>query len=657
MDAAGDGAGGDAGAPDALGWSSIPDLQLTVGVPVDVNLRSYLTDPGGAASITLDGPLVDGLSLDASSIVGTPTTEMTGGPYVATADDGDSRVVSEPFTIEVTAASIDIELERATPEQIGIYIPLSPAPSEETTAAVRYRPSGTTSWNEGHPLLRIHPEWNSSGAPVPPVDAFAGVIFDLTPATAYDVEVTLTPPGGEAQTTQTVVSTRALPGASPPPTVEATPSDDLQALLDGLAPGDVLELGAGTYDASGLQLQVAGTAEAPIVIRGADRDSVVLRANRRVLQVLRASHVVIEDLTMEGSGSDSGTDASSIGVSFWNGAEAEFITFRRLTIRGVDKGIIASGPVRSILVYDCTLDGNNEWNAEFVESNLTWNDDGLRLPGEGNCAFNNTLHGFGDSFAVKGGVFSAGIYFYRNRITMTGDDSFEGDYGTRNLAFYDNHISNAGTLLSLDPLWGGPLYCFRNVAINTVRGPFKLNSEQSGFMIYNNTIVRTDGTTSWGWVQYRNGDLRNFSFRNNLLVYHGSGSLLALESEGIEPVDFTHNGFFPDGSVWWTNSGGSYGSLDEAFSGLPATQPLFGTSTQRHEHDRIVEGEPFEDSVPLGADHSTEVSSLYVPALDASSVARNAGTEIPNITDDYSGSAPDMGAVISGRPTPSWGAR
>ena len=280
----------------------------------------------------------------------------------------------------------------------------------------------------------------------------------------HDVEVTISSPSMTTQTLQSVYSTRPLPSASGAATVTATPSDNLEAVIDSLAPGDVLELASGTSNlGSGLGLDVSGTAQAPIVIRGEDRDNVILSGSGTIIQVLRASHVILEDLTLQGTGVDGGGTAASKGVSFWDGTLQEFLTFRRITMLGVDMGIVAWGRVNSVLVYDCILRGNNEWTAAFIETSLTWTDDGIRLPGEGNCAFHNTLHAFGDTFAVNDGTMSAAVYFYRNRITMTGDDACEGDYGTRNLAFYDNHVTNCATLLSLDPLWGGPLYCFRNI--------------------------------------------------------------------------------------------------------------------------------------------------------------------------------------------------
>jgi hypothetical protein len=554
--------------------------------------------------------------------------------------------------------ALTLTVERATPEQIALYLTMRRTIVAGSKLETRYRRAMDTDWKVGHPLLRINPAWVAGGAPQVPVDSFAGSIFDLNPGTAYDVELTLSEPGQAAQTLIARVTTRALPPASPAATVHAAPADNLQAKFDALIPGTVLELADGTYNVTGLALKASGSASAPIYIRGQSRAGVVLHAaSGNVLQLQAASNVILENLTLQGSGTDSGTNASSQGISFWNGATQEDVTIRSVDIRGVDMGVVASGTVRGVLVYDCDLRGNNVWTQPFIETNLTWNDDGIRLPGQGNCAFENTLNGFGDSFAVSSGVHSSAVYFYRNRVTMTGDDSFEADYGTRNLAFYDNNITNAATLLSTDPIWGGPLYCFRNIVVNTMRGPFKLNDTNSGFLIYSNTIVRTSGTTGWGWVQFNNGDLRNWAYRNNLLVYVGTGTqLLAIESGENQPIDVTNNGWFPDGSVWWSSSGGSFSSIAAARSGLSMTPPLFGSSSARHTGDVITVRDPFQSPITLGANHLTEFTAETTAALRSDANVRGAGVALPNITDGFAGSAPDIGAVISGRPVPRWGA-
>lgn len=595
-----------------------------------------------------------------------PGDARDGGVLIdgAVSTDGAQRVDAAPMPIDVgpydggSISGVTLHIEEATPEQIGLHLILERALPMESYATVRYRAVSESAWHDAHPLLRIRPEWIAAGAPRAPVDAFAGSIFDLRPGQAYEVEITIAEPGQPSQMVRTIATTRSLPALAPGATVTAVVSDDLQAKLDALRPGDVLELANGTYEVEGLHLASSGTESDPIYIRGASREGVVLHdATGNVLQLQQAAHVLIENLTISGSGTDSGTDASSRGIAFWNGATQEFITIRGVDIIGVDQGIVSPGAVRGILVYDSVLRGNNVWTMDFIETNHTWNDEGIQVAGEGNCVFENTIHGFGDALSWKNGVHAAGNYVYRNRITMTGDDALEADYATRNIGFYDNYITNVATFLSLDPLWGGPLYCFRNIVVNTFRGPFKLNNTNSGFLIYNNTIVRTEGKTGWGWVQFNNGALRSWSYRNNILLYYGAtGRLLANEATGNDPIDFTHNAWYPDGAVWWTSTGGSFRSLDATRTGLRATMPLFGTSTSRHEHDILSEENPFVSAIVLGADHLTEYTGNTVPVLSTSAHAKNAGVEIPNITDGHSGSAPDMGAIIEGRVVPRWGA-
>lgn len=553
---------------------------------------------------------------------------------------------------------LTLQFEYATPEQIGLYLPTTRTFDPATAIDVSYRGPSDSGWKAAHPLTRIRPDFSEPG-PAGPVDAFAGSIFDLLPGQSYQLRLSVREPGQPPQVHLATTMTRPLPPVAGAPNKTAAPAN-LVSQLAGLMPGDVLELASGDYAVSGLQLTRSGTAAQPIVIRGASRTGTVLSNASRVLQILGVSHVTLENLTLRGSGVNSGTNASSRGIEFWSGAPGQTnVTLRDLDITGVDVGIKAYATLSGALVYNCRMDGNNPWTQGEIESNATWNDDGICLPGLGNCAFNNTLRGFGDSFAVIQNVLSAGVHFYRNRIAMTGDDAFEADYGTRNLAFYDNHISNCATLLSVDPVYGGPLYCFRNIVINTFRGPFKLNSTSSGFFIYNNTIVRTEGTTGWGWVQFNNGSLRNWGYRNNVLVYRGSsGGTLAVESTGCNPIDFDHNAWFPDRSVWWSNSGASYASITAAIAGAgqTATTPVFGTATRRHQADVVTTADPFAPSVTLGANHLTEITTLQLPTLAAGSTPKNAGVAIPNITDGYSGAAPDMGAVIAGRSLPVFGA-
>lgn len=597
-----------------------------------------------------------------------PTSAPTASPTAAPTAAPTPAPTPAPGGALVSALTFDAQ----TPEHINIYVRPNRTAASGTTATVRYRVAGSTSWIAAHPLIRIDPtvlSGDPKGETI--VDAFAGVIFDLTPGTNYDVEVTFTEPSATPVVVSAQRATRALPGPAGTVTKNVSPTGNLQATLNSLVPGDVLLLANGTYNVSNLVLNVQGSASNPIYIRGASRSGVIIRdTSDAVLTIGNASHIVLEDLTLQGSGVDSGTAASSMGVLY--GSSGSFtptnITLRRLTLTGIDQGIVSYAGLNGWLIYHCTLNGNNTWDKSYTVppgdtyASLTWNDDGIRLPGKGNCAFENTLNGFGDAFASAVSpsypVATQAIHFYRNKVVMTGDDAWEADYGQRNISFYDNYIGNSGTFFSADPVFGGPAYCFRNISINTWRGPFKWNDDNYGLLVYNNTIIKTGNTLGglegWLWNQYNNGWQIGWSFRNNLLYKSGSSvnaNILFFEAVGSTKLDFTHNGWYPDGNFLWRDASGTdaFSSVAAARAGLP-NLPTFLTSAQRHTADIALPADVFDPPITLTT-HTVQYTALALPTLRAGTSARASGTVIPGITDGHSGAAPDRGAIISGRPS------
>jgi hypothetical protein len=337
---------------------------------------------------------------------------------------------------------------------------------------------------------------------------------------------------------------------------------------------------------------------------------------------------------------------------------------------GVDQGIAATKEVVGFLAYDNRLVGNNVWSPKFINSNLTWNDDGIRAPGFGNAVFNNTLIGFGDtlSFAMHSEADtlteSIGVHFYRNDVRNSGDDFAEIDDGHRNLTLYDNRSHNSMTFISIDPLYGGPLVVARNTAINVGRSPYKFTSPNTGHFMYNNTVVRTTGW-HWvrekfgaesGWIQHRNGRQRAYGYRNNILIYRGVGdNLLVLGNRGHDPIDFTHNSWYPDRGIRWRKE--KFVSLWDARNYIRPTSPVFSGITERHAKDAATDSNPWTVEVELGDDYRTEVTETYVLELAPDAAPKHSGAVIPNITDGFDGAAPDRGAIISGRPIPFYGDR
>lgn len=645
----------------------------TTGTPVTVTVTPNGPIPSGGASVTLaasNGGVLGATSLSfTSGATAAQTTTLTrstdGTSTVTMTNSAGLANTGGPATYTSYASPVTLGFDAQTPEQISLYCPTLRAVASGTTVAVRYRVSGGT-WRTGHPLLHIEPGEVTSGAPIAVVDAFAGAIFDLSPGVTYDIELTVSEPGQADVVVTGTRATRSLPAAAGTPNKTLTTAGNLQATLNGLVAGDVLQLAAGTYTVSNLTLSNSGSAGALIYIRGASKTGVIIKDTTNEVLTIAAgvSHVVIENLTIEGSSTDSGTASTSAGIVFSDSAGVQTnITLRSLNFVGVDRGIKAYTRVDGALVYGCDLTGNNTWDKTYIDNgglpNLTWNDDGICLPGLGNAAWNNTLRGFGDAFATYGSYSlglpamtqSAAVYFYRNLIEYTGDDACEGDYSTRNCGFYDNYIGSGATLLSLDPVWGGPFWCFRNTAVQLVRGPLKLTDQNSGALVYNNTVLKGTvpqiGGAEYGWYGSNNGVQAGMSFRNNLLVKRGAGTDMRLEFD-VSRIDFHHNAWYPNNGFNWTNAGGNFGSAALAEAGLPSLTTLFGVQ-QRHAGDVAVTSNPWVAAVTLPADYTTQYTARDRLTLASGSAAKAAGVAIPGITDGYSGAAPDIGAEIAGR--------
>ena len=90
---------------------------------------------------------------------------------------------------------------------------------------------------------------------------------------------------------------------------------------------------------------------------------------------------------------------------------------------------------------------------------------------------------------------------------------------------------------------------------------------------------------------------------------------------------------------------------------LPATQPLVGKSSSRHAGDVISESDPFLHKIQLGQNFLTQITTPFTPKLADGAAPHGSGVAIPGITDGFRGKAPDMGAIITGVPAPTWGDR
>lgn len=529
---------------------------------------------------------------------------------------------------------------------LGVYLPIVTGDDDlDATATVLYRPTGTLTWRTGLPLLRVRPDQisgetppGSFGFPVP-ARQFAGSVLGLVADTAYDIEVTVTDPdgGGGVQTLQ--LTTAAVPVAEPavPHPVPVSTTTALTTALANANPGDVITVAAGTY-VGAFSISRDGTAANPIVIRGASRDTVTLDASGRSIGVtLSGDYTRLENLTVQGS---------NWGAKVNN---TTGVVVRGVRLTNVDKGIDGrSGQTRGLYICDNVLEGRRVW-PDFA--NAIENVEGIVVTGQGHTVCHNRIYGFGDALGLNQNttIINAAIDFFGNDVLWTGDDGLELDYAYRNVRAFDNRITNASMGVSFQPVWGGPVYVFRNVLVNMARSPFKLNNDPTGFYIFNNTTVRTLGLVAnldyaWPSLGYVQGDgdpayAANFEFRNNLLIGVSAPAFVTTE---LFDAKIDSNGWWPDGTFVFFNT---WANLADLASNSPYEAS-----------GRIVEAQPFMVPIVLGSTYATQIAPRS-PLLAAGSVAVDGGQIIPNVTDGFAGAAPDLGAWERGAALPVYGVR
>jgi hypothetical protein len=250
------------------------------------------------------------------------------------------------------------------------------------------------------------------------------------------------------------------------------------------------------------------------------------------------------------------------------------------------------------------------------------------------------------------------IDIYGNDIYNTDDNCIEADGGAHNIRVFMNRCFNStGGALSAQPIFGGPLYVFRNLVYGTTTGGYlKFVDTPSGILFYQNTLV--------GQIRYF-GPASNVHFRNNLIMSDGwGGAVFALRTlTNYSSSDF--NGFRltpgADVAFEWDSPSRNVpadfaGKLDvRQFKNLPD----YAAATGQDRHSTLIDYDAF---VNVSLPDKSQPQRLYNPEtmdfrLRPGSAAIDAGTPLPTITDDFGGRAPDLGAYETGAPLPVYGPR
>lgn len=517
-------------------------------------------------------------------------------------------------------------LEPPTVICLGVHWPYTGDDNENATARIRFRRAGAgdAAWTEGLPLWRIRPAHVPDLPAGSVARAFAGSLFDLAPDTAYEVEVSVNDPDGGSVTQTLQARTRPVPQAPAGLREVRVAPGQLAAALAASRPGDLLLLEPGIHRGATFYLRKQADPAHPIVVRGVARDEVILEGtgSGTLLDVSGSSHVFLEDLTLRGARE---------GIRCH---QATGLVIRRCRLIGLEEAIRCTvGPARDFYIADNLLEGPSTWPAPpgVIEAR-----EGIQVLGTGHVVCHNRIARFGDGLSVAGRP-AVAIDFYGNEIEEATDDGIELDYSERNTRCFRNRITNTRVGISLQPVYGGPCYVWRNEILNTQYTPFKLHNAPSGGLLLHNTAVRPGvALVVWSGVP-----VKDFLFRNNLFV--GTASQVAdWTSEAIN-CDLDYDGYSPGSGVFKIGNV-RYASLSAAArAGVEV-------------HGRVVPWPVFEAAVQIPADPAQKMSVAPLD-LRVNSRALDAGLRLPNLNDHYQGAAPDLGARERGAAPPVYGPR
>jgi hypothetical protein len=497
----------------------------------------------------------------------------------------------------------------------------------------RYRAAGQTVWRDAMPLRRV-PAGSNEGFSW--ANRHSGSLFDLAPATTYDIELSLSDPDGGQEARSLSVRTRAVPAPATDSIVRAVSPANFASVAANALPGDILLLGPGTY--AGFSFARDGTAARPIVIRGQPGATI-----EGEVGLFSRSHVHLDRLLVNGRIRFNGSSNISITRCTVNASATAFS----------GDGIVGYSRPENAYIADNIVVGTTVWAESSFGVNGSNRGEGILVTGPGHVIIHNRVRGFRDNISLVEGSEGQDQYsidIANNELGEAGDDAIEADFCTHNCRIMRNRVTNAFVAFSSQPSLGGPTYFIRNVAYNVPHVAFKLYRGSVGDVLLHNTVVKAGDA----FGIYAGVPVSRLLTRNNLFIggapgtfngfANGSGHVLAI-------TDLVANGSSLNFDAFGSELGtftGRYAAL--SFNSL-ATMRSTTTETNAIRVDRSVFAQTIAaPSAPLTQYAPQDLRPLAGGLLDA-------GQIIANVNDVYTGLSPDIGAYEAGTDPTVYGPR
>lgn len=346
------------------------------------------------------------------------------------------------------------------------------------------------------------------------------------------------------------------------------------------------------------------------------------------------NHIVFKDLTFRHYGL-----ADYAKALYFNNASDNLVEGCIFVVNDLGIGL-KSDSHRNVFQDNTFNDTDFLWPWAAVKGGSNLETGGISMydpmAGRGTVIRRNTFHDYFDGFGVCPGN-TAGVTnetdVYENLVYNAGDDGMETDGRCSNVRIWENTFHDVLVGISLAPVYTGPVYAIRNLVYRTGAGnnsypgsPFKFNSgyDPSGpiYLFHNTADAALPGSS--GLDIKSPGSWKMIYSRNN--IWSGTDYALSNSNPG-EPLDLDYDCLYTTQAgelAWWSN-------LDD--------RHLNTLAELRSATDLEMHG---LNAVPGFAD---PVTRNYT--LGSASPLIDKGIVIPGITDNYSGTAPDMGAYES----------
>jgi hypothetical protein len=433
-----------------------------------------------------------------------------------------------------------------------------------------------------------------------------------------------------------------------------------------------------------------GTQKRPISIVAAGDGEVIFNGddNTVLFNLMGASYHYFEGLTFRNTG-------TAIEAGMKDIAGAKGITVKHCRFENIGTAVhsdwsgssgyyIADNDMlgREDLDYVFTWFAIEPWSSrpDFEERARMKSFYAVSIYGQGHVIAYNRVRGFHDgidhaTYGMPDGYpntppdrLPVAIDIYNNDVSVVHDNCFEADGSVRNVRVMRNRCFNAPLgAMSPQPVLGGPVYFIRNVVYNAWWGPVKVHGEPSGVYYLNNTYVG----------EFRQlTPMSNLHLRNNLLLGQGTAPRVLSVDTFTNYSSSDYNGFRPnpeskDAFSWssppFEEIRNFYPERRDTQQNVPnaLTQRVFSTlddyskATGQDRHSRLIDYNIFVNA-PM-PDFSDPTRVVAVDSVDLrlkkGADAIDAGIELPNVTDGFRGSAPDLGAYEFGAPSPHYGPR